>query len=470
MLHKKPPKKAEGKIKRSLRYSLYDGITYSVMFGASDPFYQTYGMYVGAGTILLGLMRSLPSALGSLSQLFARQGIMLFGGRRKFVATNALLHGMMFLPILAAPFLGQTSGIWLLASLCLAGIFGMILVPAWNSWMGDLVSAKSRGHYFGVRSGVTGIISFFALLAAGWVLHLFEPTARNAETHNSQYMGFLIIFSVAFIARGFSAFFLNKKHEPKYRYTHNKLMPLALLATGKKNSQIRILIIFLSLMNFASMLVAPYVDVYYRNAAGMNYLIFTGVSGMFFAFKYFAMPVWGKACDRYGTRKVLVVSGMMVAILPFFLPLAMFHPAAFITQGIAGFAWGGFEIAAFNILFDSTKPAERTSIIAYYNIVNGAAGLMATMAGWLILEYNNLFATPFILLFITSGILRIIISLFFAKRIQETREVEHIHARLLPFRMLQALTEQTLSVGYSVVSLGKKLIFRNGTGSRRKGK
>ena len=71
-------------------------------------------------------------------------------------------------------FLGDMRVWHLLFFTCLYFVFGMIVNPAWNSWMGDLVVENRRGAYFGRRSKVTSTASFLALIAAGYILRQFE--------------------------------------------------------------------------------------------------------------------------------------------------------------------------------------------------------------------------------------------------------------------------------------------------------
>jgi hypothetical protein len=121
------------KIQKSLKYSLYDGIFYSIMLGFGESFFQAFGIFLKAGNIELGLLSSMPIALGSLSQLLSNRFIILFKSRKKLVSKSALLHGLMYLPIALVFFLGNTSVYFLIFFSCCYGVFGMILGPAWNS-------------------------------------------------------------------------------------------------------------------------------------------------------------------------------------------------------------------------------------------------------------------------------------------------------------------------------------------------
>ena len=60
--------------------------------------------------------------------------------------------------------------------------------------MRDLVSERRRGRYFGTARRLTTISTFVALVIAGVILH-------ELDTAGATYLGFVLIFLVAFVAR-----------------------------------------------------------------------------------------------------------------------------------------------------------------------------------------------------------------------------------------------------------------------------
>jgi MFS family permease len=114
----------------------------------------------------------------------------------------------MYIPIALVYFTGGLRVFHLIFFACLYWIFGMILGPAWNSWMGDLTGERDRGAYFGRRNKITGFASFASFLLASYILQRFSGSEAV------QYAGFALIFALAFSARIASFAFLTKKYEP----------------------------------------------------------------------------------------------------------------------------------------------------------------------------------------------------------------------------------------------------------------
>jgi len=191
----KPKETTEGKIKKSLRYSVFDASFYSAMVGFGESFFSAFAVFLQASTMQLGLLGSLPQAIGSMSQLFSQRLLKFFGSRKRFVCFNAFLQALMYIPIALVFFLGNLQAYHLILFVCLYFLFGVIPSSAWTSWIGDLVPEYERGSYFGRRNTIAGFISFFTLLMGGFVLEKFVGDVKT------QYTGFAIIFIAALFFR-----------------------------------------------------------------------------------------------------------------------------------------------------------------------------------------------------------------------------------------------------------------------------
>jgi len=119
-----------------------------------------------------------------------------------------------------------------------------------------------------------------------------------------------------------------------------------------------------------------------------------------------------------------------------------------VMNAFAGFAWGGFDLVAFNYLLDSTRAENRARCVMYYNFLNGVGIIAGSMLGILVAKHNSLFWSSYVLVFIISGMLRLFASLVFIPRLREIRKVEHISYNKLLFNVLTVgpLVGETLRV------------------------
>jgi len=408
------------KIKKSLKYSIIDGAFSSSMIGFGESFFVAFALFLKANNVQVGLISSLPQALGSLLQLLSNRLIKLFQSRKNLVSIAALFQGLMYVPIALVFFSGQLKIYHLIFFLCLYWMFGMILSPAWNSWMGDLTDEKERGSYFGRRNKITGFASFASFMVAGYILKMF------AGGELSQYVGFAGIFLLALVSRLISFTFLRKKYEPVFEITKEAEFSFNDFIKQARFSNFGLLVIYLCIMNFSVYLAAPFFTPYMLNDLKFDYLTFTIVIGTAIIIKPFTMPAWGKASDRFGTKKILSLTGFLMPLVPL---LWLFSPNVFyliIIQIYSGFIWGGFEISSLSFIFDTTTSQKRATCVAYYNVINGFAMLLGAIIGGLLVRYNDVFWSHYLLVFLISFILRMTTSFIFIPKIKEVRPVEFI--------------------------------------------
>ena len=68
----------EDKVKKSLKYSVLDGTFNSIKIGFGESFFQAFAIFLKANSLQIGILGSLPQALGSLFQLFSHKLLKLF--------------------------------------------------------------------------------------------------------------------------------------------------------------------------------------------------------------------------------------------------------------------------------------------------------------------------------------------------------------------------------------------------------
>jgi MFS family permease len=436
------------RVRKSLRYSVFDGAFAASMIGFGESFFVAYALFLKATIFQVGLLSSLPQALGSLLQFFSNGLIRLAGSRKRLVVIGALLQGLMYAPV-ALAFLTGPFQVWtLILFTCCYWAFGMILGPAWNSWMGDLVAEDRRGDYFGRRSKITGTATFLSVLIAGTILD------RSGAGASREYAGFAIIFFLAFAGRMASVAFLAKKYEPPYASPREAEFGFLDFLRQARFRNYGRFVIYLVVMNFAVYLSAPFFTPYMLRDLRLTYLDFTVVNAAAIVVKVLSMPVWGRAADRFGARRVLSLTGSLMPVIPA-LWLASGNMAWLIAiQVYAGFVWGGFEISAFSFIFDTTTPQKRATCVAYYNMINGIALFSGALLGSVIARSNTLFWSPFLLVFLLSGLLRLAAAVAFLPRLREVRDVETIGYSRLFLKVVSSMP--TMGLVYGLIPFRRK--------------
>ena len=437
----------ERNINQTLKSSIKDGIFSSTMVGFGESFFSAFAVFLKANNIQLGLLGSLPQTLGSLSQLLSNKIIDYFKSRKKVVCIGAFLQALMYIPI-AFLFLFEKFNIYyLLLFVSLYWIFGTIISPAWNSWIGELVPSEKRGVYFGKRNKLAGFSSFISFLMGGYILQILS-------SGKTQYIGFTIIFLIAFASRIISFYYLTKGYEHKYVTVNEAKFTFIEFLKKAKFRNYGLFVIYLCTMNFSIYIAAPFFAPYMLNNLNFDYKTFTIVSAAALITKFIMMPMWGKLTDKYGSKKVLTVSGFLMPILPLLWTLSTDLFYLILIQIYSGFVWAGFEMASFNFIFDSTSQEKRATCVAYFNVLNGFFILIGAILGGLIVRYNHMFWSKYYLVFIVSFVLRYLSSLIFLPRLKEVRDVERIPYNRLLFKAFTSMP--TTGMIHHLITLTKR--------------
>lgn len=397
------------------------------MVGFGESYFQAFAVLLKASSIQLGLIGSLPQFLGSMSQLFSDRLMVWIQSRQRFVCRSALLQALMFIPIIFVFIWGRFSLWAFLAFISLYWIFGFVLGPAWISWIGDLVPERKRGLYFGRRNRIMGLVTFLSLVAGGAILQIFFNTFGTA------YGGFLCIFFLAFIMRLCSFAALRLKYEPPFQPELRTRGQMADLFLNKANNNYRFYVFYLSLINGAIYLSAPFFAPYMLVTLKFSYMRYTMITATLILVKFIMMPVWGRLMDRYGAKKILSITGMTMPLVPLFWVFSanVFYLIA--VQCYSGFVWAGFELAAFNFIYNISDKKMLPVHVTYYTVFNGVAMLAGGLSGGVIARFAAPYVPAYLFIFFLSFVLRLLAAICFLPLIHEPRTVRSVSFKQLAF-------------------------------------
>lgn len=418
---------------RSLRCSIKDGAAHAVMLGAGENNLAAFAVLLGASDPFLGLFSSLPLLGGSLAQV-ASVGFLNRARRRKpLVVVPAVVQALCWAPILALALagpggLGASGPLLLMAVALLYHGLGHFSYPVWNSWMGDLLDPATRGDFFGRRDRLRAVLQMGAMIAAGLLL-------REAKDGGLAYRGFALVFLVALLARFLSARAIAATGEPSYvPPTEEERFSFLEFLRRMPHGNFGRFAFFMALFLGTTQVAGPFFTPFMLEDLKFDYLQYAAVSAAFAIAQTLTLRAWGRIGDRFGNRRVLSLAVLILPFLPMQWLVSTSFPAILAFQIGGGIAWAGFSLGAVNFLFDSVAPAKRARCVAYYSVVVNAGILLgAIFAGWLSKQlpgWIDLADLPIPLvshrqlLFLLSGLLRLVIVLAFLRTFREVRKVE----------------------------------------------
>ena len=420
-IYKKEKKK---KIEYSKKLSILEGSAYSISEGFGFRYITPFALQIGANNFYIGILNSLPSILGNISQIFTIK-IMEKVSRKKICVYGALAQAVSWISM---TFIGillilnkyvEILPILLILFYSLVVLFGASINPSWNSWMKDLVPKKERGEYFGRRNKIVTFVALVSTIVAGLILDFFEI----------KIFGFFILFFVAFLARGASAYILTKKYEPSFRQEKEYYFSFFEFLKKAPSNVFGNFVIFFSLIIFSAMVAGPFFAVYMLKNLKFSYTFFmiVSIAGIISTISF--MEYWGKVIDRKGCVSVMKFCGGLIFLIPVLWFLSIFVPKNFLViylfsvEFFSGCVWSGLSLAGSNYILNSVTRQRTAICTAYFNIINSISSFFGASIGGAI---SSIFASvagidSILFIFILSASLELLVYVFMASKVREVQ-------------------------------------------------
>lgn len=420
--------KNEKEIEATKKLSIIEAGTSSIMTGGGDSYIIPYALVLNATNSQIGFISSFVGLFGASAQILGSKLVYSFK-RKKVVTLAVILQASFWLLIASLGILYRNEIIKnpilaLIIFYCLAIVSGSLGGPAWFSMLGDLIPQNIRGKFFSNRNKLAGTVSMITT----FLVALFLDYAKKGEFLIA---GFIIVFSIVATTRYISAFLFSKHYEPSTKTKKDSYFGFWKFIKKAPSNNFGKFVIYVGMINFATMLAGPFFAVYMLDELKFSYLIFTLVNISAGIFTIMSLSLWGKLGDKYGNISLLRIGSI---IIPFAsgLWLVSQNPIylIFIPQLAAGVGWAAFNLGASNFIYDAVTPERRAICVAYFTMVNGIGIFLGALAGGFFLENIKInFMNIFLLLFLISTIMRILASSIMLPKIKEVRKVESLKTR-----------------------------------------
>ncbi|HEY9705187.1 MAG TPA: MFS transporter, partial [Allocoleopsis sp.] len=418
----------------SVNYSVKDGLYVAIKNGFTENFVMPFAIALSATNSMIAAIGSVPTLVASTLQLFAQDSLKFFKTRRRLIVWTAIIQAFMWIPLIFIPLIAGDNIILaftlLILFYTLEVTIGNFQGPIYNSILGDIIDEDKRGEFFGKRNRVVNLIGFISTFAAGLILSYFRKIDGGTEARYV-FIGFAILFTIAFISRLISAYYKSKIYDPPYT-PPKKTTSFTQFVKNMSHNNYGIFVMYVFLFRLAVNISSPFFALYILRDMDMPYIKFTLIIGIAVISSFLTMGIWGKMIDKFGSKRVLTISGFLIPFSPLLLIIGTFiqDPTTrfiylLVEESFSGMAWAAFNLSTSSFLFDATSKEERVQYIAYYNFLGGIAVFIGAMIGGLLIDiYPVLIISSLPFLLATSGILRLTVTSLFIKKIHEARMVE----------------------------------------------
>ena len=413
----------DGRVRTSLAASTVDGGLWALMYGLSEYFILPFAIFFGADALQTSLVQGMGQLGVAAAQIVGAVLIARFGQRKRLSRWMVAIHAFGWLAIFWAAAL--TRNPWTIVGLYALGLFATsIASPGWQSWMNDLVPPEIRGAFWGKRNMIAGLVQFVAIALAGIALRWAEPAGRTL-------VAFGVLFTLAALSRGGCIVALGIQYEPPMEVTKGGATEGFLrFFQDLPHGNLGRFVLFSVLMTFSVNLMGPVFSVYLLKSLGLDYFSYTAVTMVSMVLSFLAMNYWGPLSDRFGNRRILLVTSAALPLVAFGWIFAKDIPAMLALQVLSGFVWAGVNLSTTNYIYDSVEKTRITSSMAGFNAINNVCAFFGSVSGGLLATAVSGLAIPFLaphnieIIFAVSALFRLVVYLVFARGFKEVREVE----------------------------------------------
>ncbi len=422
---------ARYRLLKTLDHSQKEAVASSTMTATCDNFITAFALHLGATSVQMGFLTAFPQLFGSIMQLVSvwlgslltRRRIVLFTA----ILQTALMLCMAIVALLRNPDVVQT----LIMLVMLYHAASNLIQPQWRAWMGSIVPQKQRGVFFAQRTRLTMATSLAVFMGGGLFLTLSDNLGFVGA-------GFFLLFLTAALGRAMSCHFLWKMHDPEPQPVLPEanvfFSTLRIVAQSLHDNTFRNYSFFVAGMQGMVAISAPFFTVYMLNELHFSYFEYSVSLMASIATQFFMLKYWGKVSDKHGNRLVMLLCSATIPVVPVLWLFSDDFYYILFVQFASGLAWSGFNLTTANYLYDirphhtnfASYAAVQAGITAVAVFCGGIAGgylasIAPVLAGWLPFEIGS----ALFIVFLTSGVLRGAVLLWFIPRAEEP----HIRTR-----------------------------------------
>ncbi len=441
------------------RRSIREGIFASASGAFGSQFISPFAIAINSSSALVALYGAIGGLLGPLSQMKGSR-LMEKESRKKIVLRGVFWESLLWLPFIVVGFLFY-KGIalnWLpfilIAAYALQVVMANTASPAWFSWVGDIVDEEYRGRWFSKRNLIHGLIATILALASSFFLDYFKKLGWNM-------FGFITLFVLALLFRLISWQLFKGQYEPKLKLKKGDYFSFWDFLKKSPQTNFGKFALFRTALSFATAVASPLIAVYLLRNLQFNYATYMIITLAGSIFSLVVLELWGKIADKYGNYRVMLLNAFLIPAIPILWILSP-NPIYLVIfpSIIGGMAWAGFNLSAGNFIYDNVRQEKRGLAVSYCNMLIGMGTFLGAGLGALLIEFlKTSLIAPIIIIFIISGILRMVAVLFGLRRLKEVRKTSKFYGtKSLKNVIIKQAKPTLIEEAHQVMSI-KKYMF-----------
>ncbi len=386
----------------NFRWFWLDGLFATISDSISGNYLTLFLLALGVTASQIGMLSSVSSLTAAVMLIPGAAIVERLGHSRQVVLWGSTISRVMLLVLVVLSFSIKAPGVVLLAIglMVIRGMAGSLGGPAWICLSADIIPVPWRGRYFSARNIASTAAGMISTYVFGIVI-----------TRIGAPVGYQVAMFMSFAIGMFSSYSFGRIQEPPAMARPVEQSPAQRLPALRHLVSQADFLYFTGvsgLWNLSVNFAGPFFTVYMVESlkatpaqVGILAIVssLSSLPGQYF---------FGRLADRWGSRRVLVVSSLLIPILPmvWLLTRSAWHVVPINLLG--GFLWAGFNLASFNILLAVIPEERRPRYSAANQLTTALANAAGAALGGLLLPHLGYFA-----IFALSGAGRLVAGVLF---------------------------------------------------------
>ncbi len=365
-------------LRSNLRFSLSDGLAYSVMVGLGETFIAAFILSRGHGEVSASLISTVPMFLGAIVQLAAPAGIAKLKSFRTFLLFVATLQSIS-LAVLAGVSFTDVNYYFILGVCVFYWACGLAAGPAWNAWLSQLIPPRIRTGFFANRSRWCHLFTFLGLIGGGFIL-------ETAQTRGTLMIGFAVLFGGGAFCRLISVASLMSLSPPTSLTASPQIPSLAGMNRMFHQSPLKKFMIFMLVFQFSASISSSLFTPFMLKELALSYTSYMSLLAAALLARFLALAYARPLIERWGLKRVCFASLILISPTPVLWTATDNISLYYLFQATSGIGWGFFELVTFLTLFNELPVRDRSSLLTYFNLLQTSGIVLGAILGGIIFK------------------------------------------------------------------------------------
>jgi MFS family permease len=389
--------------KTHIRASFRDAVYTNLNIGMVENYFCAFMLALGIAEVTAGFGITIAQFIGVSFQLLSISSVFRKWKLKTRILTFLGLQGLSMIPLIVLGHLEYKSSFIVISIL---GVYWACLLsinPPWNRLIGNTVNTRFRLKFFSIRNQFGQLSIFVGLILSGLILNY-------AKQNDIELKVFVWIFiaGVCFkILSWIEIYFFHQNYD--IPQGSEVKLPFKSFVKRIRNTEQGKLIKFLFFFYITVHFSAPYFNPYMLSSLKLSYIEYMSITGVSFFGRLFMFKFLQNRAKSKHVNNLLILASLGIATTPFLWTISQNLIWIIAIEFLSGCYWAGFELSTVLLYYQKIEDHERTSVISYITFFNITGMVIGSLLGASFLKLVPQDMDAYLMLFMCSGILRLIV-------------------------------------------------------------